>query len=82
MIQGQFNSHLFLPHHDRARIHFSTRIPEQERILRFCLGQGRPWCLLMPNYVANKLYYTEVIKSLAAEGNAPFYIVRVYSCSC
>jgi hypothetical protein len=30
----------------------------------------------MPNYVANKAYYTEAVAPLDVQGNAPFYIVR------
>jgi hypothetical protein len=30
----------------------------KERIVRFCVELGKPWALLLPNYVANKSYYS------------------------
>lgn len=27
----------------------------KERAFEFCLGSGKPWALLLPNYVANKV---------------------------
>lgn len=38
----------------------------KERILSFCIKSGKPWVLLMPNYVANKSYYTDLVKDLVA----------------
>ncbi|PNH10568.1 hypothetical protein TSOC_002695 [Tetrabaena socialis] len=32
----------------------------KERILEFCLRSGKPWCLLMPNYVATKAYFGQL----------------------
>ena len=33
----------------------------KERCLKFCVGTGKPWALLLPNYVANKLYFKDAI---------------------
>ncbi len=46
----------------------------KERILQFCLASGKPWCLLLPNYVANKAYYTDAIAQLPPT-QQPFYLV-------
>jgi hypothetical protein len=35
----------------------------QERCLDFCVRSGKPWCLLMPNYVANKAYFNHVLQA-------------------
>jgi hypothetical protein len=41
-----------------------------ERILRFCVGSGKPWFLLVPNYVYVNAYYAAV-----TAGAKPFYLV-------
>jgi len=46
----------------------------KEKILRFCLGSDKPWCLLLPNYVANKSYYLDAIRPLPQD-RQPFYLV-------
>ena len=33
----------------------------KERILAYVRGTGKPWALLLPNYVATKQYYTEML---------------------
>lgn len=34
----------------------------KERILDFCLRSGKPWALLLPNYVAVRAYYGELLQ--------------------
>jgi hypothetical protein len=41
-----------------------------EKILRFCAGSGKPWFLLVPNYVYVNPYYTK-----ATARAKPFYLV-------
>ena len=33
----------------------------KERVIEFCLDSGKPWALLLPNYVATKQYYTAAV---------------------
>jgi hypothetical protein len=33
-----------------------------ERILRFCVASGKPWFLLVPNYVYRKPFYTPCLR--------------------
>ncbi|CAM9561535.1 unnamed protein product, partial [Heterosigma akashiwo] len=33
----------------------------KEKCLEFCRNSGKPWCLLLPNYIANKQYYKTII---------------------
>ncbi|KAG1671460.1 hypothetical protein FOA52_003118 [Chlamydomonas sp. UWO 241] len=44
----------------------------KERILQFCKDSGKPWALLMPNYVANKQYYSDEAEQ---HPSAPFFLV-------
>jgi len=39
----------------------------KERILAFCAESGKPWALLMPNYVANKQYYSDIVLQLGSQ---------------
>lgn len=43
-----------------------------ERLLRICVDSGKPWLLLMPNYVYTKDYYAEVVRPCSAP---VFYVV-------
>ena len=43
----------------------------KERILALALASGRPWCLLLPAYVAEKAYYTTLTEAAAAR---PFFV--------
>lgn len=56
----------------------------KERCLEFCLESKKPFLLLMPNYVATKDYYHQMLSSLASRQKAststghissPFYLV-------
>lgn len=59
----------------------------KERCLNFCFGSGKPFILLLPNYVANKDYYQSLLTSHLSsqkanmEGSSgghicsPFYLV-------
>jgi len=57
----------------------------KERVFEFCLNSGKPWALLLPNYVATKQYYTaSLAKQSMQHGRGggggggeqqPFYIV-------
>ena len=40
----------------------------KERILRFCARSGKPWALLMPNYVATKQYYSDIVGGTSGGG--------------
>jgi len=42
-----------------------------ERLLQFCVSSGKPWLLLVPNWVYTKPYY---IKSTSQLAQKPFYI--------
>lgn len=43
-----------------------------ERILRFCVSSGKPWFLLVPNFVYVNPYYTKAMDEAKAN---PFYLV-------
>jgi hypothetical protein len=43
-----------------------------ERILKFCVGSGKPWFLLVPNFVYVNPYYTKAMDEAKAK---PFYLV-------
>ena len=48
----------------------------KERVVEFCVKSGKPWALLLPNYVATKQYYmAAVAKQGGGLGQQPFYIV-------
>lgn len=48
----------------------------KQRCLEYCRTSGKPWFLLIPNYVATKDYYKlAVLGSAAGEGGEPFYVV-------
>ena len=48
----------------------------KQRCLEYCRASGKPWLLLVPNYVATKDYYRlAVLGPAAAEGGEPFYVV-------
>jgi hypothetical protein len=47
----------------------------KERIVSFCASSGKPFCLLLPNYVATKLHYRTAISELVASQCAPVYFV-------
>lgn len=53
----------------------------KERIVEFCVATGKPWALLMPNYVAVKGYYTMAVNGSAGETRShhhkPFYIAPI-----
>ena len=38
----------------------------KERIIEFCAESGKAWCLLMPNYVANKSYFQDRASSMGS----------------
>lgn len=60
---------MHLPDHRYSEDH-------KERILDFCLGSGKPWALLMPNYVANKQYFTNAVDQHYPDAaSKPLYIV-------
>ncbi|GLC44227.1 hypothetical protein PLESTB_000754800 [Pleodorina starrii] len=47
----------------------------KERILEFCLRSGKPWALLLPNYVATKAYFSELLDtSCTAPSQRPFFL--------
>jgi len=35
-----------------------------EKLLRFCIGEGRPWLLLLPNFTVTKAWYKELTQGL------------------
>lgn len=48
----------------------------KKRCLQYCRASGKPWFLLIPNYVATKDYYRlSVLGSAAGPGGEPFYVV-------
>ncbi|KAG2428238.1 hypothetical protein HYH02_014420 [Chlamydomonas schloesseri] len=50
----------------------------KERILDFCLRSGKPWALLLPNYVATKAYYAELIEAAGTPPQQrPFYLTPI-----
>ncbi|EFJ51651.1 hypothetical protein VOLCADRAFT_120421 [Volvox carteri f. nagariensis] len=47
----------------------------KERILEFCLRSGKPWALLLPNYVATKAYFGQLLDSTTtAASQRPFFL--------
>ncbi|KAG2490385.1 hypothetical protein HYH03_011186 [Edaphochlamys debaryana] len=47
----------------------------KERILEFCLRSGKPWALLMPNYVATKAYFAELLDATSTPApQRPFFL--------
>ncbi|GLI64201.1 hypothetical protein VaNZ11_007393, partial [Volvox africanus] len=47
----------------------------KERILEFCLRSGKPWALLLPNYVATKAYFSELLDSMSTPAaQRPFFL--------
>lgn len=50
----------------------------KKRCLEYCRASGKPWFLLVPNYVATKDYYRlAVLGPAAGPGGEPFYVVGV-----
>ncbi|CAM9708250.1 unnamed protein product [Ectocarpus sp. 13 AM-2016] len=48
----------------------------KKRCLEYCRASGKPWFLLVPNYVATKDYYRlAVLGPAAGPGGEPFYVV-------
>ncbi|CAM9263308.1 unnamed protein product [Choristocarpus tenellus] len=48
----------------------------KRRCLEYCAGSGKPWLLLIPNYVATKDYYREAtVGKGPGGGGEPFYLV-------
>lgn len=48
----------------------------KKRCLEHCRASGKPWFLLVPNYVATKDYYRlAVLGPAAGPGGEPFYVV-------
>ncbi|CAM9747599.1 unnamed protein product, partial [Hapterophycus canaliculatus] len=48
----------------------------KKRCLEYCRASGKPWFLLVPNYVATKDYYRlAVLGPAAGLGGEPFYVV-------
>lgn len=48
----------------------------KKRCLEYCRASGKPWFLLVPNYVATKDYYRlAVLGPGAGPGGEPFYVV-------
>lgn len=48
----------------------------KKRCLEYCRASGKPWFLLVPNYVATKDYYRlAVLGEAAGPGGEPFYVV-------
>lgn len=48
----------------------------KKRCLEYCRASGKPWFLLVPNYVATKDYYRlAVLGPAAGPGGEPFYMV-------
>lgn len=61
-------------------------VEHKQRCLEYCSACGKPWLLLMPNYIANKEYYRKAVtqragaavteRAGAASGaSLPFYVV-------
>ena len=54
-----------------------------QRCLRFCAANGRPWLLLLPNFVYRKRDFADIV---ADGGAGPFFVVpqkrRVPPSSC
>ncbi|KXZ51381.1 hypothetical protein GPECTOR_12g343 [Gonium pectorale] len=47
----------------------------KERILDFCLRSGKPWALLLPNYVATKAYFSSLLADTATPPpQRPFFL--------
>eukprot|EP00667_Euglena_gracilis_P014984 EG_transcript_15553 len=44
----------------------------KERAVEFCCASGKPWALLLPNYVATKAYYQAALRRV---GQQPIYLV-------
>jgi hypothetical protein len=44
----------------------------KEQVLQYVVASGKPWLLLLPNYVSTKSYYTELPFD---SSNGPFYVV-------
>jgi hypothetical protein len=44
-------------------------------VLNFCARSGKPWLLLLPNYVATKGYFRALTGGGPADGPAPFFVV-------
>lgn len=63
-----------IPQHDVLVTNPPYSGDHKEKALRFCLASNKPFCLLLPNYVANKAYYLDAIASLP-ESQKPFYLV-------
>lgn len=48
----------------------------KRRCLEYCKGSGKPWFLLIPNYVATKDYFKRSVLGAASDGSGePFYVV-------
>ncbi|GFR45479.1 hypothetical protein Agub_g6822 [Astrephomene gubernaculifera] len=47
----------------------------KERALEICLRSQRPWALLLPNYVATKAYFSELLTATATPASQrPFFL--------
>jgi hypothetical protein len=44
----------------------------KQKCLEYCVSSGKPWLLLIPNYIANKDYYRRIALSSSSH---PFYVI-------
>ncbi|KAG2423695.1 hypothetical protein HXX76_015085 [Chlamydomonas incerta] len=67
-----------LPEYDIMVTNPPYSADHKERILDFCLRSGKPWALLLPNYVATKAYYSELVDEAGTPPQQrPFYLTPV-----
>lgn len=45
-----------------------------ERCMKYCAASGKPWFLLLPNWVCDKPWYQQMCKAGGFPGAAPFFI--------
>ncbi|CAM9788579.1 unnamed protein product [Ectocarpus fasciculatus] len=64
------------PKHDVLITNPPYSSDHKKRCLEYCRASGKPWFLLVPNYVATKDYYRlAVLGPAAGPGGEPFYVV-------
>jgi len=47
----------------------------KERCLQWCSASGKPWLLLLPNYVATKEYFSNAVSKGDSNSALPFFVV-------
>ena len=62
-----------LPPHQTVVTNPPYSADHKERALKFCIGCGRPWALLLPAYCATKQWFTDLASGAMAA--APFFLV-------